>query len=317
MNKCLILFLLLHHLSNLSAQERAYVPMAIESAKWFVLDDFQTISEPPWNYYRNRALYGISGDTTLNSLAYKKMYSYYGNNNTGSIDSLLIGVIRDDITARTVHFIHFDTTNVIVFGGTYGYGCAFECSPFVELTLYDFSMNTPTDSLVGCPGNSFGNAIGQDTSYQFMYGKVRKVINTDQFQPFYWYEGIGGQTSPFSRYANGYLGTLPTYYLEDYCVGSFDDCGVTQFLTNNKNVQTILPNVKIFPNPTSQSLNIHSPLDGLNISIINAIGQTIANYSIENTDIQIDVSNYSNGIYYIQFFKENQLLKTEKFVFFK
>ena len=315
MKKWLFFFLLLVQFSNLKAQEPAYVPMAIESAKWFVIDEY-TDPNQPWIYHKYRALYGISGDTTLNNIAYKKMYSYYGDN-TSNIDSLLIAVIRDDTTARTVHLIHFDTTNINIQGGTYGYGCAFECSAFVELTLYDFSMNLPTDSLVGCPGNGFGSATGQDTSYQFMYGKLRKVINTDEFQTFYWYEGIGGQTSPFSRYANGYLNTLPSYYLADYCVGSFDDCGVTQFLTNNENVEVILPDVKIFPNPTSQFLNIHSPTKELDVSIVNAVGQTISNYSIENTDTQIDVSNFSNGIYYVQFFYKNQLLKTEKFVFLR
>jgi len=59
--------------------------------------------------------------------------------------------------------------------------------------------------------------------------------------------------------------------------------------------------LNIFPNPASNVLNIHviSNNETVNIKIYNSLGRIIDDFNVESRDTQIDLSNYSKGIYYI------------------
>ncbi|MCK5839800.1 MAG: PKD domain-containing protein, partial [Bacteroidales bacterium] len=59
--------------------------------------------------------------------------------------------------------------------------------------------------------------------------------------------------------------------------------------------------LNIFPNPASNVLNIHviSNNETVNIKVYNSLGRIIDDFNVESRDTQIDLSNYSKGIYYI------------------
>ena len=62
----------------------------------------------------------------------------------------------------------------------------------------------------------------------------------------------------------------------------------------------MLKNVQIFPNPTSDKLNISLELSINQITVYNAVGQLIDQIRINNTDYQLNVSDYDPGIYMLQ-----------------
>lgn len=73
----------------------------------------------------------------------------------------------------------------------------------------------------------------------------------------------------------------------------------------------------IYPNPTSNSLTIRLPekCEASSFSFIDLTGKVISNYKIAglNTNIQVDLSNYQAGIYFIQFYNsKNTPIHTEK-----
>ncbi len=82
--------------------------------------------------------------------------------------------------------------------------------------------------------------------------------------------------------------------------------------------------VKIFPNPTSNYLNIEWKLDNqylnkdINVNIRDVTGKEINKYSIVNNDLNnmftIPVNSYSKGMYLISLEVESDIIHTEKFV---
>jgi len=77
--------------------------------------------------------------------------------------------------------------------------------------------------------------------------------------------------------------------------------GVTTTIIGDDNSPTYIHGLDIGPNPVSNYLNIaNNTNEKYNIVIVNTLGQKMQNvYSIENSLEQIDVSNYSKGVYFI------------------
>lgn len=58
--------------------------------------------------------------------------------------------------------------------------------------------------------------------------------------------------------------------------------------------------LSIFPNPVFNQLTISSPIQIDKINITNILGKQILKRSIHSKQINIDMSNYRNGMYFIQ-----------------
>ena len=84
------------------------------------------------------------------------------------------------------------------------------------------------------------------------------------------------------------------------CVGNAEfTVNVTVGIEENTNAET-----KVYPNPTNGDLNI-TAVAMKQISIINAIGQTIYSQDIDSDNVTIDMSQYNAGIYMIRIITEN------------
>jgi len=70
----------------------------------------------------------------------------------------------------------------------------------------------------------------------------------------------------------------------------------------------------LYPNPASGTLNIHVAEEILEIRIINELGRVIYHSrKTRNTDVQINTSSFSGGMYFVQvWFKDG--VKTARFV---
>lgn len=86
-------------------------------------------------------------------------------------------------------------------------------------------------------------------------------------------------------------------------VGTHETVGIEE--------ETAANAVSIYPNPASTMLNVHAE-NFDNVQIINFLGQVVYSANVTENDFQINVSNLSNGVYFIRLNGENTI--TKKFV---
>jgi hypothetical protein len=75
--------------------------------------------------------------------------------------------------------------------------------------------------------------------------------------------------------------------------------GMTMTATSVGNMPTDL-NVSVFPNPAIDQINIVSDYSIKNIELVNYVGQTVYNEPVSGNSFQINVSNYSTGMYFVR-----------------
>ena len=86
------------------------------------------------------------------------------------------------------------------------------------------------------------------------------------------------------------------------------DCqNIEEAITEN----TSESNVSLHPNPANTVLNVHAE-NYNNVQIINFLGQVVYSANVTENDFQINVSNLSNGVYFLRLNGENTV--TKKFV---
>ena len=74
--------------------------------------------------------------------------------------------------------------------------------------------------------------------------------------------------------------------------------------------------ITLYPNPTHSSVNVElgEGVRATDIRLFNTFGQLISTTSVNSTVTTLDLSQLSNGIYFVQIFNENQLVTTGKVV---
>ncbi len=94
-------------------------------------------------------------------------------------------------------------------------------------------------------------------------------------------------------------------------ISTFSDCSIAEMKFRGcADVITIINNVgnddliKIFPNPTSQNLQIEGLQPGMKVRVMNSIGLLI----YEGESNLIPVSNYSSGTYFLQVIDRNKII---------
>ena len=96
--------------------------------------------------------------------------------------------------------------------------------------------------------------------------------------------------------------------------GSADYSKIRSLLFGN--VTSTLANVVVFPNPSNGMLNISSSSKTYNYTLTDMHGKIIHSFNntLENSDFQLDLSIYANGVYFIKANSQNGDLKTFKIV---
>jgi len=99
--------------------------------------------------------------------------------------------------------------------------------------------------------------------------------------------------------------------LENCC---FDFVYDTPSCLSNAVDQTLLDGVDLSPNPTRDIVNInHIPQEVIGLNIVDNLGRSIAQMNAIE-DMQIDVSNYLEGVYTVQFFTADNKVMNMRFV---
>ncbi len=99
---------------------------------------------------------------------------------------------------------------------------------------------------------------------------------------------------------------------EECCVDfSFEQ---PQCLSNSVIDETLLDAVSMSPNPTSDMLYINDiPNEIIGLNVIDNLGRTVEQLSAQQ-NLNIDVTNYLNGVYTIQFFTEDNRVMSRRFI---
>ena len=105
--------------------------------------------------------------------------------------------------------------------------------------------------------------------------------------------GIGGQFDNTSPFDGGYQ-LLPRFESD------FD------IITSTHNV--LASQIEIFPNPTSDVLNVKSDVDLDAIQIVDVLGRLIIDREVSSGRIDIDVSQLEAGLYHVRCIKDDAQL---------
>ncbi len=192
-----------------------------------------------------------------------------------------------------------------------------------ELLLYDF--NFEIGNTIHQYGNNF---VVTAVNYIPVEGGTRKKI-TLRSEELYcgdnltlvWIEGVGSDKTPFYPDHNMYnvcssgggimVFTQCSFQNGEHIYGN-PDCAT--FLNINQQNQ-IASNINFSPNPFTTTLNINSEIgfQDITLKMYNSIGQLVReNANLKGQNITIDRENLQSGLYLIQLFENNKLLKTNK-----
>jgi hypothetical protein len=155
--------------------------------------------------------------------------------------------------------------------------------------------------------------------------------------------------SPFSGYGNTKIGVLEHIQNPNWYYGSIDDiriynrvlsqnevvnlfnestCYKTVSVTDTLIIQSGIATglndlppafgtVKIFPNPTSNNLTVQvsNPSSNYSIEIVNGQAQTVYSSTINQSSLNVNLSGYAKGLYYIKVLDlTSNILETKKLV---
>lgn len=271
------------------------VPFPDSLASWTNVDIFYTFIDP-WNPLNNQI--SISNvdefcmndlDTMINSINYKQLDDCSGN---------YLGAIRD--SSGIVTHVPKDSTEAYL-----AYDFNAQMGDTMEIYLYDFYYLTAPAMVevyvFGIDVTDVGDGINR---------KVIHLGSTDQYSQLDAISGIGSTSGLFrALFANvsnteNYLYCMTENDFTLYPYSSFgQDCG-------NVNVyENTMVGVEVYPNPANERLLItrDSHEGEMNIQILDATGTKVREYVLLNSSLEVNISDLSAGVYFVQMQKDSQM----------
>ncbi len=157
--------------------------------------------------------------------------------------------------------------------------------------------------------------IGNDTTITTLDTLI--ITTNSSFQNYYWSTG----STDTSIIVNGSIGVgvydySVTVVGENGCLNS-DTIKVTIELPTSVNSKFDFNQIKIFPNPTNDIINIeisNSMNEDISLNVYNSLGELLIEKKFLNkTTDYIDISHFSKGIYYLKIESAN-INKVEKII---
>ena len=243
-----------------------------------------------WSVYNEK--YFVDGDSTFNSIDYKKYYMTY---DTIVPSGNFYALLREDTILKKVYSIGSGKTQ--------------------ERLLYDFSLSiNDTISVYPLSFPYFSGSILIKVDFidsiliDGNYHKRLKIsgVNENTGYDEYWIEGIGSTMGIFNSGITGVV-IFDSYYPTLLCFEKdgallysnplFTSCRQnlpTGIKDNSLDVKT-----KLFPNPATNTVFIKSDNVIKSYKIKSLQGQTIEQLATNTNLLSIDISKYTNGIYLI------------------
>lgn len=295
MKKLLLALLLLWQFNCLKAQTSVYHSFPSDSAVWFQSGIFVN-NNTPENY---NTFYKLKGDTTINTIAYKKIYKGYKQWPASSFPPLnytvsYIGAIRQDVANKKVYY---------------------KPAANSEVTFFDFNLmvgDTIKQIFDENATNIIGSLVGETVKKidSLLVGSTyRKVFVFDTINPITvgsLIEGVGFTTGLFTHLSLALSGTnvLECYSVKNttlYSAGSVSQCDLSLSVLSQMTNDEL---ISVYPNPSNGVFNISFINQSKYYEITNALGELISSSNINSNKIEIDLREYDNGIYFLKVITE-------------
>lgn len=249
-----------------------------------------------WSVYNEK--YFVDGDSTYNTIDYKK---YYFTNDSIVTTGSFFALLREDTILKKVFSIASGNTQ--------------------EHLLYDFSLSI-NDTISVYPLSFFCYSgpvlIKVDLIDSILIGsnyhKRLKISGVNQNTGYdeYWIEGIGSTMGIFNCGITGVL-----YF--DICYPTllcFEKEGITLYSNPNftncyQNYPTGIEDILLqhttllFPNPATNLVFIKSDNEIKSYKIESFVGQIIKQEKTNAKSFSIDISNYLDGVYLVTLTTDN------------
>ena len=243
----------------------------------------------------------ISGDTTINSQIYNKLYTpFVVSFSTGTCGGILNGykgAIRQDLTSQKVYFIPPQDTS--------------------ELILYDFTLQVG-DTVRGQTHNlNFQKDTIISIDSVLIGNSFRKRWNINTCYNISFIEGIGSTYGLLEK-SPGCLTDFPDYSLTCFQQNSQtvypDTNNNCQIITTLKNIPKIKEQISIYPNPSNGSLTIDfSPNQIKEITVINLLGDIILNQLVNEINT-FKIKHLPKGYFFLIMIDRNNNTITKRII---
>jgi hypothetical protein len=315
--KPIIVFAICFALAINSLFAQQYTPFPTSNAYWL---EYVGWFEIGWDQK-----YYLSGDTILGNQTYSKVYSKHEHGINDTVGGEYVGCIREDSLKR-VYYLAAQETEVPCLVNVVN-----------ELILYDFSAQVgDTLSHLIDPAYYpyldtllYVRHIVTDIDSVEVLGEFRKRFAFYTYEPMansrygYWIEGVGST-----------LGLLSPIHYEN-CGPGFFTTGLVCFFQNAvftyspwdhaycntvgiNNTTSGAESLELYPNPTTHTLNIRYSTSNFRYSmcIYDLFGRQMYEIQIpvEEKGIQVDVSSYPAGVYFIALKNEKGIVNRKKFI---
>lgn len=287
----IFLLSVLFHLICYYGNSQAYNPLVLENAQWIVI---QEDDQFPW--IDTKLGWLIRGDTLINEIEYKKLFrrTFEDPNPNVITSQWLYGFLREDTLNKIVYALELESL-----------GCDFDDQEYI---LFDFSYEVGDTSQLCSQGEQGEACIVEDIYSDYLFGNDRKIFQFGCSVDFI--EGIGHLQglleSPIM-----YLSGGPSFYLQDYCLGTDEECNVVYVKIDEKEH---IPHYQVYPNPCRGYFFIQDISD-LNEDVIftvnDVIGKEVVSGEIpENSKFQINLKE--PGLYFLQIRRQGETLSCYK-----
>jgi Secretion system C-terminal sorting domain len=325
------IFILSTNFNEGNAQD--YIPFYLDNVKW-TMERVNPVLGPEdghsyWEIY-------TLNDTLINDKVYRKVATRnlceqwpdsQGNlqfNNSIVTDEFIFGGIREE--NKKVYFLRFGEAPQwpILQGRIKNFSLEeehllydFDVSPGDTIHFSDLTSSTITNGDTSYfTANFFTIIIDQIAPTQDH--KRYEVTNSSSFafplETGTLMEGVGSSYGFFGSY-DSFLTFLRCFSINEEIMFFDQNCGPCSGYVSTNDVEE-LRKFKIFPNPTSSNLNVVSTTNFKikEIEIYNSVGKLLIANKYSSNEIQLDLSGFYSGIFFLYIKFENGDEQIEKVV---
>lgn len=276
-----LLLILLFYANIGKSQTWIYHPMPDSNAVW----NIEAVNPCPQivTLYQDFSI-TISGDTTINSLTYHKLFTphvidSYSGTNCGSTFPGYKGAIRQDTTLKRAYIVKpfFNTEQLL-------YDFTLQVGDTLQGVIASFSVDA--DTVISIDSILVNNS----------YRKKWNITNGISI-----IEGIGSSYGLVKNSTAGIIGLFP-----DFSITCFSQNGVAIYPNNStscmlitfqNNLNETAKEIKIFPNPSNGTFTVDFNTLGIKEIILNDLfGQIILKENTSNS-MNLTIENLKPGLY--------------------
>lgn len=267
-----------------------YEPILKEGSFWDIKEEsWDIVASSDIKCIRRKRIQ-VNGDSIINNKTYKKLnYAYFAETNGPCTLQTPYSINESDFKPINYTFLREDISKKILYIlPEINYN-----NNFKEFILCDFNLKV---------GDTLKNYYWNDENLEYTITISAININENNKKVFHtssghtYTEGIGrndSNSTPYNVISEGLIESV-------FCFGNNQNQNSCAVLSINK---YYLSTLKIFPNPVEDILKIKNT-ENISLKIFSLTGSLLKSATSE-TNIEIDISSFKNGIYILKIYNSS------------